>query len=329
MKAHFEQVRPLPENSFRAFLHEVEEFDAPWHYHPEYELTLILASQGIRYVGNSMESFSEGDLVLLGPNLPHCWKNSGNLKPSQDLKSPKDLKNPGNGQSPLDLKNPGNGKDPQGRKKTKEESAARAVVIQWPAQFLGKGWAGNPEFSHIRRLLQFSGRGIRFQGNTCHRAREMMLQLLLEPPFRKLMQLLEILDLLAGSGEGQLLCEEGISYPLNLEDNERINTVYNFVRQHYGEKITLAAVAGLVHMKAGSFSRFFSRIMRKPFFAFLNEYRVTMACKLLTETDMQVARIGFACGYESLPFFYRQFARYCGMPPQSYRKRFRSAAAPE
>lgn len=296
MKAHFEQVRPLPENSFKAFLHEVCEFDAPWHYHPEYELTLILSSQGIRYVGNSMESFSEGDLVLLGPNLPHCWKNSGDRKHSGGM-------------------NAG------------ERPAARAVVIQWSAQLLGRGWTENPEFSHIRRLLQFSAQGVRFQGNTCHRARKMMLRLLREHPFRKLLQLLEILDLLAGSGEGELLCEEGISYPLNLEDNDRINTVYNYIRQHYGEKITLAGVAGLVHMKEESFSRFFSRIMRKPFFAFLNEYRVTMACKLLADTDMQVARIGFACGYESLPFFYRQFARYRKMPPQSYRRLFRSGTA--
>src|SRR3546814_19530298 len=80
MKAHFEQVMSLPENSFKVFLHEVNEFDAPWHYHPEYELTLILQSKGIRYVGNSMENFEEGDLVLLGPNLPHCWKNTEDHK---------------------------------------------------------------------------------------------------------------------------------------------------------------------------------------------------------------------------------------------------------
>lgn len=156
----------------------------------------------------------------------------------------------------------------------------------------------------------------------------MMLNMLHEPPFRKMLRLLEVLDALAGSDGGRLLCEEGISYSLNLEANERINTVCNYIRQHYDKKITLASVAGLVHMKEESFSRFFSRIMQKPFFAFLNEYRVAMACKLLTETDMQVARIGFACGYESLPFFYRQFTRYCRMPPQAYRKRFRSAAAP-
>ena len=50
-------------------------FDNPWHFHPELELNLILKSSGTRFVGDSILSFKENDLVLLGPNLPHYWKN--------------------------------------------------------------------------------------------------------------------------------------------------------------------------------------------------------------------------------------------------------------
>src|SRR3546814_7114503 len=132
--------------------------------------------------------------------------------------------------------------------------------------------------------------------------------------------------MLAETADTQLLCERGIAYPLNYEDNQRVNTVYSYIKEHYREKITLATLAGLVHMNEESFSRFFSKTMHKPFFTYLNEYRINMACKLLIETDMQVSQISYACGYESLPFFYRQFSKFRHMPPSSYKKQFQTAA---
>ena len=50
-------------------------FDAPYHFHPELELTLIIAGEGKRFIGNQITDFRPGDLVLLGENLPHCWQN--------------------------------------------------------------------------------------------------------------------------------------------------------------------------------------------------------------------------------------------------------------
>lgn len=49
--------------------------DHGWHLHPQYELTWFLASAGTRYVADRVERYVPGDLVLSGPNLPHCWRN--------------------------------------------------------------------------------------------------------------------------------------------------------------------------------------------------------------------------------------------------------------
>ncbi len=74
MKATYEDVPSRRGNaSFVAYRRSVPYFPFKWHYHPEYELTLITRGRGKRLVGDSHESFSDGDLVLIGPNVPHTW----------------------------------------------------------------------------------------------------------------------------------------------------------------------------------------------------------------------------------------------------------------
>ncbi len=76
MKPSFEAVRAPGEQSFLVRKFEEKLFSAPYHFHPAYELTLILRGSGSRYVGAHINDFIAGDLVLLGANLPHCWKTA-------------------------------------------------------------------------------------------------------------------------------------------------------------------------------------------------------------------------------------------------------------
>jgi AraC-like DNA-binding protein len=74
MKATCRNVLARGDESLRVFLLEEEEFPAAWHFHPQYELAYIISSHGIRYVGDNINTFAEGDFVLVGANLPHSWK---------------------------------------------------------------------------------------------------------------------------------------------------------------------------------------------------------------------------------------------------------------
>jgi len=281
MKAQFEPIVNLESNSFNAFIQHKKEFDFPFHYHPEYELTYILTSEGIRYVGNHFENFCANDFVLVGPNLPHCWKNMDDL--------------------PTD---------------------ASALVIQWKEDFLGTGWTASKEFDAIKKLQQLSVKGIKFSETIALRFRERLISIVGLSPFDRLITLLVILQELAAVNEYEVLCKEGFSYNLDFVDNERINTVYQYVKKNYKKKITLASISSAVNMSEVSFSRFFSRLMKKSFFAFLNEYRINIACNLLIETDMQVIQVCYASGYESLPFFYRQFKKFKKCTPQNFKSQF-------
>lgn len=278
MKALYEKIIPLESSSFKAYSYEMEEFDNPWHYHPEYELTYILSSQGIRYTGNSFENFKENDFVLLGPNLPHCWKNTGT-----------------------------------------QTHKASAIVIHWDTDLLGKEWVEKREFQSIRKLLQSSEQGLKFDPDFALAQKEKLERLLTLSSFEKLMSFLEILNELSLTQKKKTLCDRDFQNQLNLDDHERINMIYHYIRTNYTQRFTLKDIANEVHMGRESFSRFFSKIMNKPFFSFLNEYRVNAACELLIESDLQVTQICYACGFESLPFFYRQFKKYKGSSPHQYR----------
>src|SRR6476661_5614605 len=70
MKIQKETVLPDPGQSFKLFTPRLKNYFF-WHYHPEYELVYVEATNGIRHVGQHISSFMESELILIGPNIPH------------------------------------------------------------------------------------------------------------------------------------------------------------------------------------------------------------------------------------------------------------------
>jgi AraC-like DNA-binding protein len=122
MKIAYEKIVLEAGSSFAILDKRAAKFDGRFHFHPEFEITLIESSLGRRIVGDSIESFSPGDLVLLGENLPHQYVS--------------------------DSATPG--------------PPAMAKVIQFGKDFLGEGFLAAPESADILGLLKRSRCGLRF-----------------------------------------------------------------------------------------------------------------------------------------------------------------------
>lgn len=277
MKAIFQKVDVPSESSITAFVFQKENFDVPWHFHPEFELIYIKSSSGIRYVGQHVEDYHPGELLLLGSNLPHCWKNT-EISPE----------------------------------------GAQSLVVQWRPGLIGE----LPELANIRHLLSRSIGGIKFSREVASKSLPVLEEMLGAPSLNVYILLLKILAVLAESKSAEILNSNSYKFDLSIETSERLERIQQYVQQHYSHKISLAQVATQISMTEQSFSRFFSKTMNRPFFQFLNEYRVNMASKLLVDTDKQVAEIAYACGYETLPFFFKQFKRFKGYSPLAFRKLF-------
>ena len=71
----YEKVLSSEDASFTCYLRGEQRFPFEWHYHPEYELIAVTASRGRRFVGDNVADYGPGDIVLLGPDLPHSWQS--------------------------------------------------------------------------------------------------------------------------------------------------------------------------------------------------------------------------------------------------------------
>jgi len=72
---HREITQLSKSDSFLVYYRIKDDFDFPLHFHPEYELNFIHKGNGVRRViGDHINEISDYELVLVGPNLPHCWE---------------------------------------------------------------------------------------------------------------------------------------------------------------------------------------------------------------------------------------------------------------
>ena len=100
---------------------------------------------------------------------------------------------------------------------------------------------------------------------------------------------------------------------------DRLKPVIKYVELHYGESSTIEDMAKLTGFSQSHFMRYFKEAFGVSFVTYLNDYRLSMAARLLLSTEESVLTISQQVGFENLSHFNRQFKRKYHQTPRAYR----------
>lgn len=272
------------DKSFIVFTERGTHFPCPWHYHPEYEFVLVNKSTGRRMVGDHIGHFNEGDLVFMGPSLPHVWINDAIFLQ-------------GNAQQEAD-----------------------AVVVHFVEDFLGDNFLSLPELEPLKKILDLSKRGLVITGKTKIEINRRMNGMIGESGLSRLSSLFAMFDILAHSTEYEPLASPTYMQYTQGYYSDRFSKITDYILRNYHRDITLNEVASEASMAITTFCNFFKEHYRMTFVEYLNTIRIGHVCKLLADSDDNVVNIAYECGFNNLANFNRQFKRLKGMSPSEYRK---------
>ncbi|MDO6518640.1 AraC family transcriptional regulator [Zobellia uliginosa] len=283
MKLHLLNRASVSDRSFSVNHNLYPNFLRVWHYHPELELVVILKSSGTRFIGDSIEKFQEGEVVLIGKNVPHMWLNDEiYFQPDSALE-------------------------------------AEALAIHFTRDFLGKGFFDIPEMKQISALLARADRGVKFNGLHEDLIAKIMGLIDLDPTTR-VYKIIEVLSHLSKHDNYQLLSSASFVNAFQKADDSRMDKIYAYVFENFNDGISASDVAEMIGMNKSAFSRFFMKAHKKPFTRYLNEIKVGYACRLLLENKESITSIAYLSGFNNISNFNRQFKVIHGLAPSAYLK---------
>jgi len=259
--------------------------DAPFHFHHLCELVWVQQSFGKRIVGDHIDNFEDGDLVLMAPNLPHIWQND------------------------------------QVFFRKKRGFHVKATVIYFPADFLLTLTDEQDILTPTQELIKRASRGLSFFGETKKRVSEILSNISDEEGFKKIIYFLQAVDILSNSKEFQYMASISFKNLYGEKDADRINKVYKFLMQNFHRDISLKQISDICNMAPNSFCRFFKSRTQKSLTQFLNELRVGHACKLLHNEDYSMSDVCYECGYNNTANFNKFFKLITKETPSEYKRK--------
>ena len=282
MKPDLELVQIREGESFKAWSHGYPFHTVRWHFHPEYELHIIVATNGRYFVGDFIGEFEPGNLILTGPNLPHNWVS--------DI--------------PVDTSVP-----------------LRCRIIQFSEDFIGGVMGVFPELAALGPLLESSRRGLRFTAETSRLVAPIMEEMMTAQGVRRIELFMIIAGMLSRAQGAEMLASANYLPDPSGYMSAGMNKALAYIREHLTTPFSEADLAGIAGQSTSAFSRAFRRHTGMSLVQYVKRLRINLACQILmSDEQAAITEICFEVGFNNLSNFNRQFLAEKGMPPSQFRR---------
>ena len=257
------------------------------HRHNETQITWIIKGEGTLIAGNYMQRFQPGDIYILGANQPHVFKS-----------------------------------DPTYFDKRKKKEIHSLSIFFNPKGFF-KPILELPEMKSVSKFVDTTFYGL--QANVLHQD---ILSVHIEEVKSKtgaqrLSAFIETLQLMANLKKWKTLSTELVEHSISDSEGLRMNDIYQYTMSNYTDNITLRRIADIAHLTPQAFCRYFKKHTLKTYVNFLNEVRVSEACKKLMARDYEsVSSVAYQTGFSNAVTFNRVFKKITGKSPRQYSKEY-------
>ncbi|MEI6050283.1 MAG: AraC family transcriptional regulator [Bacteroidota bacterium] len=282
MKPFYQKLAVAPTQSVIFYNEEKPHFTVPWHYHPEIEILYVVKSSGLCYVGDGIHRFNEGEISIIGENVPHWWKSDAKY---------------------LDPDN---------------THGIKALIIQFKKEIFDSNFINLPEMIAIKGLIGKSQRGIQFSGKFRKMAGDQVQKIFRASGIRRITELLILLNMMANAEEYEYHSSIGYSKIINSYDFSRFNVIHEYIIRNFTKQIKLDDIAEKANICPTAFYRYFKQQTGRTFVSFLNEIRIGYACKLMIEEKLPVSIACGESGFNNLAHFNKLFKRIFGQSPTEY-----------
>lgn len=270
------------ETSFRIQIDQVKHFYDKFHHHQEVQITWIQKSYGSLLMGNTIATFEEGDLLVIGANVPHSFQNDEIFY------------------------------------KKNNQLSAEATSILFDKNAFGKYFFDLPEMKTIKNFIKNADKGYRIYGETKNKIITQLKLIEEKNGTERFLILMEILNHLSISKEVELLSNLSFLGNPTSSENKKLETIFQYMLDHHQRTIKLEEVAKIANLSVSAFCRFFKLRTRKTFSQFVNEFRISVACKKLLLDDFSISEVCYEVGFTNLSNFNRQFKKITGFTPSQY-----------